>query len=245
MQTAEKVDRLGELQAKLRTLGEDRLKLERQKAQLSDLLEQITRCRPDLTKAHATGDVNAAKRLDDLDFEERSLRRSLEGVELHLAEKIAELEPVKAEHARETAIAAAEERRKQFEALTQRAHARQKKLHALYCEITETLVALHGDLADLRDGYPDCLGGNEAQRIFDLTDYTTRASNEGWIPVHKFFANGRAIQIRPMLPPAHLREAPVAVAASPTPAAPVASTPAPPARRWLPGYPSRSAPPRQ
>jgi hypothetical protein len=201
MQTAEKVDRLGELQAKLRTLGEDRLKLERQKAQLSDLLEQIGRCRPELTKAHASGDVNAAKRLDDLDFEERSLRRSLEGVDLHLAGKLAEIGPVEAERAREAAIVAAEERQKQFQALTQRASAHQKKLHALYCEITEMFVALHSDMVDLRDEYRDFLGGNEAQRLFDLTDYNTRASNEGWIPVQKFFANGRAIQIRPMLPP--------------------------------------------
>jgi chromosome segregation ATPase len=194
-------DKLTDLQTKLDVKRAERTKLEKQRATLNDLLEQVARHRPALVKAHSAGDTNAAKRLNDLDSEALALRRSLEGVEINLAENAAEIAPIEAELARETATAATEERRKQFEALTQRASARQKKLDALHREMTETFVALHSDLVDLRDEYPDFLGGNEAQRIYDLTDYNTRTCNEGWIPARKFFANGRVIQIRPMLAP--------------------------------------------
>jgi len=200
MHTAE-MDKVGELQSKLNALHADRLKLERQKAQQNDFLEGIASRRPALTKALAHGDTTAGQRLDNLDTEERAVRRTLEGIDGHLASLAAEIAPLEAELTREKAIAAAEERRKQFEALKQRAWARQKKLHALYCEITETFTALHCDLADLRDEYRDHLGGNEAQRIYDLTDYRTRSTNEGWEMSPKFFGNNSRIEILRLLPP--------------------------------------------
>ncbi len=200
MHTAE-MDKVGELQSKLNALHADRLKLERQKAQQNDFLEGIASRRPALTKALAHGDTTAGQRLDNLDTEERAVRRTLEGLEGHLASLAAEIQPLEVELAREQVIAAAEERRKQFEALKQRAWARQKKLHALYCEITETFTALHCDLADLRDEYRDQLGGNEAQRIYDLTDYRTRSANEGWEMSPKYFGNNSRIQILRLLPP--------------------------------------------
>jgi chromosome segregation ATPase len=200
MHTAE-MDKVGDSQTKLDALRAHRVTLEKQKAQLNDTLEAVAGRRPALTKALAKGDTTAGQRLDQLETEERAVRRTLEGIEGHLASLAAEIAPIEAEVAREKENAATEKRQKQFEALKQRAWALQKKLHAHYCEMTETFTALHSDLADLRDGYPDLLGGNEAQRIYDLTDYRTRSTNEGREISPKYFGNNSRIEILRLLPP--------------------------------------------
>ena len=200
---AEKTDRLSELNTKLEALRAHGATLERQKAQLNDTLEAIAGRRPGLTKELAKGDETAGKRLDDLDSEKRSVRRRLEGVDGHLASNLAEIQPLEAEHARESAIAAAEERRKQFEALSQRARARLKRLNALYFELAGELTAQYADLVSMRDGYREFLGGNEASKIYDEMGFQNKAVNSGWrlLDPTALFGPDQHVWIRPMLPP--------------------------------------------
>jgi chromosome segregation ATPase len=200
MHTAE-MDKLGELQTKRDALRAHREALERQKAQLNSTLEEIAGRRPALTKEHAKGDPYASKRLDDLDFEERSIRRSLAGVDGCLAENAAEIQPLDAELARESAIAAAEERRKQFEASTQRAQARRKKVEALEQELTCELTGLHEDLVDLTAIFPDLGGSNVATKIYDDMFFHLKRVNAGWRFSPKVFGNRHVLEVQPMLPP--------------------------------------------
>lgn len=201
MHTAE-MDKLGELQTKLDALRAHRATLERQKAQLIDTLEGIAARRGPLTRAHAKGDdATVGKRLDDLDFEERSIRRSLEGVEGHLSANAAEIQPLEAEYVAESAAAARRLKEKRFHELLERAEKREKRCETLYRELTGELEMQHNDLVDLNIEYPEHAGGNEASRIYDRMNYRLRLANEGYRISTKTFGNTQALTVLPMLPP--------------------------------------------
>ena len=158
MHTTE-VNKLGELQTKLDALRAHRRTLERQKAQLNDTLESIAARRGPLTREHAKGDATAAKRLDDLDFEERSMSRSLEGVEGNLAANLAEIQPVEIELSAESALEAARQGKAEWDAFEQRTLAKRDKVMALALELQRDYTELQADLYDAFENRREMGGG--------------------------------------------------------------------------------------
>jgi chromosome segregation ATPase len=200
MHTAE-MDKVGELQAKLDALRAHRVTLEKQKAQLNDTLEAVASRRAPLVKLHAKGDATAAKRLDDLDTEERSIRRSLEGIDGHLASNLAETSPVETEFAKESAIVAARKQQELYEARLERTRAQFQKEKALESELTDVHTTLHEYLNDLTTNFQQFGGSNVASQIYDEMAFHLARVNAGWYPSPKTFGNNSALTIRPMLPP--------------------------------------------
>jgi hypothetical protein len=194
-------EKLGELQNKLDALNADRLKLERQKAQQNDFLESIASRRPALTKTFAKGDETAGKRLDDLDTEERSVRRRLEGVDGHLSSNAAEIMPLEAEVAKESQLEAIRKRKESYEILKSKTLALLKEEERLEADLTRTHTKLHENLASMSQDFSDLDGSNDASKIYEATFFKLKRINAGWRPSPRIFGNGQTIEIRPMLPP--------------------------------------------
>lgn len=200
MHTAE-MDKIGELQTKLNALHADRLKLERQKAQQNDFLEGIASRRPALTKALARGDTTAGQRLDNLDTEERAVRRTLEGIEGHLASLAAEIQPLEMELQKENQLEGARQRAKEFQALRARGDSREKLIIAKQRELTTLLVEQHADMHDVNANYPDQDGSHVATRWYESLNVLNRLVNEGYTFPPKLFGPTSIIQLRPLVPP--------------------------------------------
>jgi chromosome segregation ATPase len=199
--TVAEVDKVSELMERLDALRATRSTLENQRARANRALEDVAGRRAVFTKALADGDTKAAQKLDALDVEERGHLRTLEGVEINLASNAAETQPLAAELARESALEAARERKRQFEAKTQRAEARLRKVEALESELTAEFTELHAELADLSQNFYDLSGGNAASRIADGLFFHTRRVNEGWNFSPQVFGMNKTLVIRPMIPP--------------------------------------------
>jgi chromosome segregation ATPase len=195
------IDKLGELQGKIEVLRARRLTLETQKANVADLLAAASSGRGPLAKALAQGDTSAGEKLDELDDRELYLQRKLDGIALQLSENAAEIAPLEVEFGKESALEAARERQKQFEAATQRAEMRAKKVRALEAELTAEFTALHAELSDLNAIYHDLLGGNVATRIYDTLNFRLERINADWRHSPKTFGPSALLTIQPVLPP--------------------------------------------
>jgi chromosome segregation ATPase len=201
MLAAEKTDRLSSLSTKLEALRAHKATLEKQKAQLNDTLQAIAGRRPGLTKALAKGDEAAAKRLDDLESEERACSRRLEGVDGYLAANAAEIVPAEAEIYQESQLEAARQRKAQYEAFVQEVCRRRDRVEALDSELTCEYTILHENCYDLNANFRDLGGSNVALEITENTRFRLKRINAGWNISSKTYGLAPVLEIRPMLPP--------------------------------------------
>jgi hypothetical protein len=194
-------DKLSELQTKLNALHADRLKLERQKAQQNDFLEGIASRRPALTKALAHGDTTAGTRLDNLETEERAVRRTLEGIEGHLTSLAAEITPVETELTREQTLEAARIHVREGQALKARGDSDSEEFRASFLKTQALYVKVLANAHDANANYLDLDGSHWATRWYEALNVNLRLVNEGWMETLKRFGGSAAIHLRPLVPP--------------------------------------------